>query len=339
MSRLKLVHILLTITLPLAVSCSGESDETQDTSSCESDNDCSGDLLCVGSTCVTPEQTGDTMNMGGGEGGSTTMLDCSKECPDKLTTCGFPMEYIELCSDVCPDLPQTELQCFVSASCEDLANADDSITSFCELTGGGTGGGGTGGGTGGGGTGNNNPDMGGNGGGGSQCETTTPTCDGDTLVTCDDSAGFPLTERKTCSRGCENGACVGAVDKTTLRANLKVVDEPICVGEPGEITCITSASGNVSSDPDMLIGNLKFQGQDTPHTLKSPSADDCDYGLNLVMNRSEITMQLSGVDEGATTACYRFLDKVGKNGIHIQLSNVEELNSSNVLSTVDIIVD
>lgn len=325
----------LLFTLP---ACSGESEE--DGATCASDNECKGDRICQQGACVDPSGggggTGGGSDMGGGGGGGTTTLDCSTECPNKLTQCGFPQEYLSLCVDLCASVPQSEVQCLVDASCQDLQSADaDSFDSFCTLSGGGTGGGGSdmgGGGTGG-------TDMGG--GGSGQCESTTPKCEGDKLVSCEVVSGVPINTKQTCARGCERGACVGPVSKTTIRANHEPVDEPICVlsDDQTELTCLTTVKGDISSDPDMLAGSLRIMSQSTPHNLESPSAGGCNYNLNLLLNRSEISFNLSATDTLPSTACVDFISSAGRNGMHIQLENVEELNSSNTLSTVDLIID
>lgn len=251
-------------------------------------------------------------------------LDCSVECSAKLQSCQAPPEFQSQCSALCDGLSNEQILCLKNATCEELYVLDNP-QNICGSGGGG--GGGVGGGGGGGGT----PDMGG-GGGGSTCTSTQPTCDGDTLVTCEDGGGFPITMRMTCSRGCQNSACVGPVSSTKIEG-----DHPRGLGintimeDNGDLFTLLTFEADITRDPDSLGGELKVSDASSI-TINSPDQKSCNPNFGLTLNRSKMSFQISGSDTPPSLDCLNFLEKVADDGISITLANVPELNSSNTVS-------
>lgn len=194
-------------------------------------------------------------------------------------------------------------------------------------------------GSGGGGTGGGTPDMGGGGGGtpdmgggGSACPSTQPTCDGDTLVTCEDSGGFPVTTNTTCSRGCQNGACVGPVSSTKIEGSHPGGLEINSFMEPNnQLFTYLSFIADITSNPDSLAGELKVSDASSI-SINSPDPKSCAPTISLTLNRSEISFMMSGIDDLPSLDCLDFLEDVADDGISITLMDVPELNSSNTVS-------
>jgi hypothetical protein len=235
-------------------------------------------------------------------------LDCSVECSAKLQSCQAPPEFQSQCSALCDGLSNEQILCLKNATCEELYVLDDP-QNIC-----GSGGGG------------------GGGGGGSACTSTQPTCDGDTLVTCEDGGGFPITTRMACSRGCQNSACVGPVSSTKIEGNHpRGLDVTTIMEDNGDLFTLLTFEADITRDPDSLGGELKVSDASSI-TINSPDQKSCNPNFGLTLNRSKMSFQISGSDTPPSLDCLNFLEKVADDGISITLANVPELNSSNTVS-------